>query len=249
MHLLATHSYFSKYINFSANPFKLFWVFFSEKFRNLLPLNCMQGFKLHHYSISVYITWSLPLKGYPAPVFHRLCCWNKSCWKSSLHLFSFCLFFSSLSLCLSLQVWSLQQPDWHCKIDEGSIGLLSSRWSPDGRHILNTTEFHVSVKSVCAWLLAFMCSGVCLCTSLSGFNCCWPVKKGNLKIARHQSLSWPPPHSPNHHHHHHPPDTCIQPDFTAALLLASCRRRWWRTSSTLVKHPEGPPALFGGLSY
>lgn len=96
----------------------------------------------------------------------------------------------------SLQVWSLEQPDWHCKIDEGSIGLLSSRWSPDGRHILNTTEFHVSVKSVCAWLLAFMCSEVCLCTSLSGFNCCWPVKKGNLKIARHQSLPWPPLHPP-----------------------------------------------------
>lgn len=100
---------------------------------------------------------------------------------------------SSRFFFFSLQVWSLEQPDWHCKIDEGSIGLLSSRWSPDGRHILNTTEFHVSVKSVCAWLLAFMCSGVCLCTSLSGFNCCWPVKKGNLKIARHQSLSWPPP--------------------------------------------------------
>uniref|UniRef100_A0A3B4D6Z7 Anaphase-promoting complex subunit 4 WD40 domain-containing protein n=1 Tax=Pygocentrus nattereri TaxID=42514 RepID=A0A3B4D6Z7_PYGNA len=42
-----------------------------------------------------------------------------------------------------VQVWSLEQPEWHCKIDEGSIGLLSSRWSPDGRHILNTTEFHV----------------------------------------------------------------------------------------------------------
>lgn len=50
----------------------------------------------------------------------------------------------SLSL---MQVWSLEQPDWRCKIDEGSIGLVSSRWSPDGRHILNTTEFHVSVKS------------------------------------------------------------------------------------------------------
>ncbi|XP_048096649.1 WD repeat-containing protein WRAP73 [Alosa alosa] len=50
-----------------------------------------------------------------------------------------------------VQVWSLEQPDWHCKIDEGSIGLLSSRWSPDGRHILNTTEFHlrVTVWSLC----------------------------------------------------------------------------------------------------
>ncbi|KAL2103361.1 hypothetical protein ACEWY4_000229 [Coilia grayii] len=50
-----------------------------------------------------------------------------------------------------VQVWSLKQPDWHCKIDEGSIGLLSSRWSPDGRHILNTTEFHlrITVWSLC----------------------------------------------------------------------------------------------------
>lgn len=48
-----------------------------------------------------------------------------------------------LSICS--QVWSLEQPDWHCKIDEGSIGLVSSRWSPDGRHILNTTEFNVSM--------------------------------------------------------------------------------------------------------
>ncbi|KAM8927069.1 WD repeat-containing protein WRAP73 isoform 2-T2 [Pelodytes ibericus] len=44
-----------------------------------------------------------------------------------------------------VQVWSLEQPDWHCKIDEGSAGLVSSCWSPDGRHILNTTEFHLRV--------------------------------------------------------------------------------------------------------
>lgn len=94
--------------------------------------------------------------------------------------------------CPSLQVWSLEQPDWHCKIDEGSIGLLSSRWSPDGRHILNTTEFHVSVKMVRARVHAFMRMEVCLCKCLSGFNCCWPTRKGDLKIARHQSLSWLP---------------------------------------------------------
>nr|KAF6380929.1 WD repeat containing, antisense to TP73 [Myotis myotis] len=43
-----------------------------------------------------------------------------------------------------VQVWSLEQPEWHCRIDEGSAGLVASCWSPDGRHILNTTEFHVS---------------------------------------------------------------------------------------------------------
>ncbi|XP_073417808.1 WD repeat-containing protein WRAP73 isoform X1 [Dendrobates tinctorius] len=44
-----------------------------------------------------------------------------------------------------VQVWSLEQSDWHCKIDEGSAGLVSSCWSPDGRHILNTTEFHLRI--------------------------------------------------------------------------------------------------------
>ncbi|KAG8505461.1 WD repeat-containing protein WRAP73 [Galemys pyrenaicus] len=43
-----------------------------------------------------------------------------------------------------VQVWSLERPEWHCKIDEGSAGLVASCWSPDGRHILNTTDFHVS---------------------------------------------------------------------------------------------------------
>ncbi|XP_054602344.1 WD repeat-containing protein WRAP73 isoform X1 [Nothobranchius furzeri] len=57
-----------------------------------------------------------------------------------------------------IQVWSLEQPDWHCKIDEGSIGLVSSRWSPDGRHILNTTEFHlrVTVWSLCTKAVSYM---------------------------------------------------------------------------------------------
>ncbi|XP_034527005.1 WD repeat-containing protein WRAP73 isoform X4 [Ailuropoda melanoleuca] len=46
-----------------------------------------------------------------------------------------------------VQVWSLEQPEWHCRIDEGSAGLVASCWSPDGRHILNTTEFHVSARA------------------------------------------------------------------------------------------------------
>lgn len=57
-----------------------------------------------------------------------------------------------------VQVWSLEQPDWHCKIDEGSIGLVSSRWSPDGRHILNTTEFHlrITVWSLCTKSVSYI---------------------------------------------------------------------------------------------
>lgn len=42
-----------------------------------------------------------------------------------------------------LQVWSIEQPEWTCKIDEGSAGLCAVRWSPDGRHILTTADFNV----------------------------------------------------------------------------------------------------------
>lgn len=57
-----------------------------------------------------------------------------------------------------VQVWSLEQPNWHCKIDEGSAGLVASCWSPDGRHILNTTEFHlrITVWSLCTKSVSYI---------------------------------------------------------------------------------------------
>ena len=42
-----------------------------------------------------------------------------------------------------VQVFSLHDPDWSCKIDEGVAGLTHAMWSPDSRHILTTTEFKV----------------------------------------------------------------------------------------------------------
>eukprot|EP00118_Oscarella_pearsei_P013053 m.100881 g.100881 ORF g.100881 m.100881 type:complete len:65 (+) comp37100_c0_seq15:49-243(+) len=42
-----------------------------------------------------------------------------------------------------IQVWSLEKPDWRCKIDEGSSGLTAAKWSPNSRHILTTAEFNV----------------------------------------------------------------------------------------------------------
>ncbi|XP_065842538.1 WD repeat-containing protein WRAP73-like [Oscarella lobularis] len=44
-----------------------------------------------------------------------------------------------------VQVWSLEQPDWRCKIDEGSSGLTAATWSPDSRHILATADFNLRV--------------------------------------------------------------------------------------------------------
>jgi len=43
------------------------------------------------------------------------------------------------------QVWSIEQPDWTCKIDEGSAGLVHAQWSPDGRHILTSASFNLRV--------------------------------------------------------------------------------------------------------
>ncbi|KAL3853022.1 hypothetical protein ACJMK2_016608 [Sinanodonta woodiana] len=44
-----------------------------------------------------------------------------------------------------VQVWSLEQPDWKCKIEEGSAGLCEVRWSPDSRHILTTADFNLRI--------------------------------------------------------------------------------------------------------
>lgn len=44
-----------------------------------------------------------------------------------------------------VQVWSVDQPDWTCKIDEGSAGLMRALWSPDGRHILTTANFNLRI--------------------------------------------------------------------------------------------------------
>lgn len=43
------------------------------------------------------------------------------------------------------QVWSIDQPDWTCKIDEGSAGLNYAQWSPDGRHVLTTADFNLRI--------------------------------------------------------------------------------------------------------
>lgn len=44
-----------------------------------------------------------------------------------------------------VQVFSLENPDWKCKIDEGSAGLIRVNWSPDSRHILTTSEFSLRI--------------------------------------------------------------------------------------------------------
>ena len=49
------------------------------------------------------------------------------------------------------QVWSLSNKEWHCKIDEGPVGLAHARFSPDGRHVLATADFRlrITIWSLC----------------------------------------------------------------------------------------------------
>lgn len=44
-----------------------------------------------------------------------------------------------------IQAWSLSQPEWTCKIDEGPAGIAYARWSPDSRHILTTSDFQLQL--------------------------------------------------------------------------------------------------------
>lgn len=44
-----------------------------------------------------------------------------------------------------IQVFKIDDTDWKCKIDEGSVGLVEAQWSPDSRNILSTSEFHLKI--------------------------------------------------------------------------------------------------------
>ena len=45
----------------------------------------------------------------------------------------------------AVQIFSLENPEWKCKIDEGSAGLCSVHWAPDSRHVLTTAQFHLRI--------------------------------------------------------------------------------------------------------
>ena len=49
-----------------------------------------------------------------------------------------------------LQVWSIQQPSWTCKIDGGLAGLTWCWWGPDSRHLLTMADFslHLTLWSL-----------------------------------------------------------------------------------------------------
>ncbi|GLE00672.1 hypothetical protein PINS_up009460 [Pythium insidiosum] len=49
-----------------------------------------------------------------------------------------------------VQVWSVQDATWACKITEGVAGMIYARWAPDSRHVLTVSDFqlHASVWSL-----------------------------------------------------------------------------------------------------
>ncbi|GFG37394.1 hypothetical protein Cfor_03839 [Coptotermes formosanus] len=50
----------------------------------------------------------------------------------------------------TIQVFSLRNHDWKCKLKDTVSGIVDVWWSPDSRHILTCAEFHVSI---CIWSL------------------------------------------------------------------------------------------------
>lgn len=49
-----------------------------------------------------------------------------------------------------VQIWSVKDASWSCKISEGIAGLVHSRWTPDARHIVTVSDFqlHATVWSL-----------------------------------------------------------------------------------------------------
>ena len=42
-------------------------------------------------------------------------------------------------------MWSIEQPEWKCKIDGGVAGLIWCWWSPDSRHLLTMADFQLHI--------------------------------------------------------------------------------------------------------
>jgi WD40 repeat protein len=45
----------------------------------------------------------------------------------------------------AVQVFSVKDPEWTCRVNEGVAGLVSSRWTPDSRHIVTESDFAIQL--------------------------------------------------------------------------------------------------------
>lgn len=47
-----------------------------------------------------------------------------------------------------IQVYSVHNPQWKCKLTEGSAGLQNVKWSPDSKCILILADFNVCYSPI-----------------------------------------------------------------------------------------------------
>ena len=57
---------------------------------------------------------------------------------------------SKYILCLilsrtSVQIFSLEDPEWKCRITEGVAGLIGARWCPDSRNVITESDFGIQL--------------------------------------------------------------------------------------------------------
>lgn len=46
----------------------------------------------------------------------------------------------------AVQVFSVADAQWRCRINEGVAGLVSAKWSPDSRHIILESDFGIQLS-------------------------------------------------------------------------------------------------------
>ena len=56
-----------------------------------------------------------------------------------------------------IQVFSLSDKEWNCRINEGICGLISAVWTPDSRNIITESDFGIQL---CIWSLSDSTSSI-----------------------------------------------------------------------------------------
>ena len=44
-----------------------------------------------------------------------------------------------------VQVWSIDKPEWTCRINEGLAGLVAAYWAPNSRCVLTFADFNIHI--------------------------------------------------------------------------------------------------------
>ena len=46
----------------------------------------------------------------------------------------------------SVQIFSVADSSWRCRLNEGVAGLISARWAPDSRHVILESDFGIQLS-------------------------------------------------------------------------------------------------------